>query len=240
MPSQTQVPPKQRCLGAQTPPLPQRQSPVDEQLSERSSQAAQVEPWFPQLRSDRVAQVAPLQHPLGQDFASQTHWPPAQLWPAAHGGLSPHRHSPLAEQVSARPSGQLAQTAPFAPQVSSEGIWHIPREQQPSGQVWGVQAPTAASVWQSAEHPSPAAVFPSSQVSIPARIVLSPQTAGAPRVSSRSTSRPRSIMTSFWSEPATEPACVRPSTLTWIARAPSASETSTVADSVPDGESARG
>jgi hypothetical protein len=75
-PSQTQVLPMQRWPVAHTGPTPQRQSPADEQLSACSSQTEQVAPPAPHEPSERVAQVVPRQHPLGQDTASQTHWPP--------------------------------------------------------------------------------------------------------------------------------------------------------------------
>jgi hypothetical protein len=51
--------PRQRCPVAQAAPTPQRQSPADEQLSERSSQVTQVAPPAPHDASERVAQIAP-------------------------------------------------------------------------------------------------------------------------------------------------------------------------------------
>src|SRR5207253_1586591 len=63
VPSQTQVLPTQRCPGVQMAPVPQRQVPVAEQLSERASQATQLDPALPQVAIERVEQIAPLQHP---------------------------------------------------------------------------------------------------------------------------------------------------------------------------------
>jgi hypothetical protein len=59
VPSQTQVLATQRWPGAHASAPPQRQLPPDEQLSERSSQDAQVAPPAPQLVSDRARQAAP-------------------------------------------------------------------------------------------------------------------------------------------------------------------------------------
>ena len=73
--SHTQVLAAQRCPGAQVPPVPQRQSPVAEQLSERASQATQLEPALPQVETERAEQIAPLQQPPGHDVPSQTHSP---------------------------------------------------------------------------------------------------------------------------------------------------------------------
>jgi len=96
--SQTQVLATQRCPGAQVAPVPHRQTPVAEQLSERASHATQLAPAVPQAATDRVEQIAPLQHPPGHDVPSQTHSPLAQRWPPAHVADEPHAHVPSLAQ----------------------------------------------------------------------------------------------------------------------------------------------
>jgi hypothetical protein len=60
-----------------------------------------------------MTQVVPLQQPLPQEVALQTHWPLLQAWPLP----------------------QLAQAAPLVPQVVVPEVWHLPLEsQQPLGQ----------------------------------------------------------------------------------------------------------
>lgn len=78
VPSQTQVLPMHRWPTAQAAPAPQRQAPAAEQLSDRASHTAQVDPASPQVSSERVAQVAPWQQPLGHELASQMQRPAAQ------------------------------------------------------------------------------------------------------------------------------------------------------------------
>ena len=96
--SQTQVLATQRCPGAQLAPVPHRQTPVAEQLSDRASQATQLAPALPQVATERVEQIAPLQQPPGHDVPSQTHSPLSQRWPPAHAGDAPHAQVPSAAQ----------------------------------------------------------------------------------------------------------------------------------------------
>jgi hypothetical protein len=134
VPSQTQVLATQRCPGAQAAPSPHRQAPNAEQLSERASHATQVEPATPQAATDRVEQVAPLQQPLGQEVASQMHWPPTQRWPPTQAAPAPQTQAPAALQRSALPGSHVRQAPPFAPQVASAiGLQTFPL-QQPPGQ----------------------------------------------------------------------------------------------------------
>ncbi len=98
VPSHTQVLAAQRCPGAQPSPVPQRQTPAAEQLSERASHATQLDPALPQLATERVEQTLPLQHPPGQDVPSQVQSPPSQRWPAAQAGAPPHAQVPSAAQ----------------------------------------------------------------------------------------------------------------------------------------------
>ncbi len=116
VPSQTQVLPAQRCPGAQVAPVPQRQAPSAEQLSDRASQARQLAPALPQVATERVEQMAPLQQPPGQDVASQTQSPPLQRWPPAHAADAPHAQLPSGAQRSALVVSHGRQTAPLAPQ----------------------------------------------------------------------------------------------------------------------------
>jgi hypothetical protein len=96
--SQTQVLATQRWPGEQASPLPQRQLPDDEQLSERASHATQVEPALPQVVVERVWQVAPVQQPLGHDVASHRQRPPAQRWPPTQAAPVPQTQLPAAGQ----------------------------------------------------------------------------------------------------------------------------------------------
>ena len=98
VPSQTQVLERHRWPGAHAAPAPHWQLPVDEQLSERWSHAAQVEPLAPHVVRDRVWQNAPWQHPLGHDVASHTHWPELQRWPPRQAGPAPQAQLPSLPQ----------------------------------------------------------------------------------------------------------------------------------------------
>jgi hypothetical protein len=55
----------------------------------------QAVPGVPQLVGLNSSQLLPLQHPLGQEVASQRHTPPAtQCSPGAQEPPSPHLHRP--------------------------------------------------------------------------------------------------------------------------------------------------
>jgi hypothetical protein len=131
VPSQTQVLPTQRWPGVHVAPVPQRQSPVAEQLSDRPSQAMQLEPAIPQAATERVEQVAPLQQPPGHDVPSQTHRPLSQCWPPAHAADEPHAQLPSLAQWSALDGSQGLQAPPLAPQLPSVGVLHTLPVQQP-------------------------------------------------------------------------------------------------------------
>ena len=134
VPSQTQVLAMQRWPGEQAVPLPQRQPPDDEQLSDRASQATQVEPALPQVMVERIEQVTPLQQPAGHEVASQMHAPPTQRWPPAQAAPAPQPQAPVAPQLSALVASHAAQATPFVPQVASVvGLQAFPA-QQPTGQ----------------------------------------------------------------------------------------------------------
>jgi hypothetical protein len=152
------------------------------------------------------------QQPFGHDCPSQTHAPSAQRWPVAQEGPEPQVQPPLAEQPSLAAGSHAVQAAPPVPQVCAVRGRHSWPAQQPLGQVVASQC-VAVSVRQVAEQPSPDRVFPSSHSSIGARTRLSPQIAGAPRVSVTATSCAALITTGCWSVPTTV-ASARPSTRT--------------------------
>lgn len=131
--SQTQVLATQRCPGVQLAPLPHRQTPLAEQLSERASQTTQLAPAVPQVATERVEQITPLQHPPGHDVPSQTQRPLSQRWPPAHAADEPHAQVPSAAQRFALPESQALQAPPLAPQLPTDGTVHTLPEQQPVG-----------------------------------------------------------------------------------------------------------
>jgi hypothetical protein len=123
----------QRWPGEQAVAPPQRQLPADEQLSERASHAAHVDPASPQVASVRAWQTFPAQQPLGHDVASQTHRPETQRWPPAHAGPEPQAQLPPVVQASALVASQAEQSAPPLPQLATDGRLHTPPMQQPFG-----------------------------------------------------------------------------------------------------------
>ncbi len=130
--SQTQVLATQRWPTVQVAPVPQRQSPLAEQLSERASHATQVAPALPQVVMVRFEQMEPLQQPLGQEVASQMHRPSAQRWPPAHAGPDPQAQAPSVPQWSALLGSHATQAAPFAPQVASARLLQTAPAQHPA------------------------------------------------------------------------------------------------------------
>ena len=73
--SQTHCPAAEQCSpAAHAPFAPHLHDPSDPQLlAESLSQAKHVEPAVPHMASDLAWHVDPLQQPVGQDVASQTH-----------------------------------------------------------------------------------------------------------------------------------------------------------------------
>ncbi|MEP6652413.1 MAG: hypothetical protein ABJA82_03590 [Myxococcales bacterium] len=145
--------------------------------------------------------------------------------------------APAAEQPSAL-APQAAQVIPPTPQVSGPLARHRPPAQQPSGQEAASQ-PSAPSIRQLGEQPSPEAVLPSSQVSIPTRIMLSPQIAGAPRVRDTSARTLARMVTGCWSL-ATTVAPARPSTRSTTVLPATAPGSRMTAVSTPEVVSGRG
>lgn len=88
--SQTQAPFMHRCPAPQGAPLPQAQAPAAEHRSDLPSQVLQTPPGAPQADRERASQAPERQHPVGQDWASQTQAPPAQRWPTGHTAPEPH------------------------------------------------------------------------------------------------------------------------------------------------------
>lgn len=156
--------PCEQCSpGPHGAPVPHRQAPSAEQSSAVSAlHATQVEPADPHVASARVRQVAPSQHPSGQDMASHTHKPPRQRWPAPHAAWAPHLHWPSA-QLSACVASQAKQACPPVPQVGADaGSLHVVPEQQPFGHTQPLHAPAvhvspcghAAQAWPALPHAS--------------------------------------------------------------------------------------
>jgi hypothetical protein len=236
--SQTQVLPTQRWPTVQVGPVPHRQVPLDEQLSERTSHAAQVAPAEPQVVSDRVVQVAPSQQPPGHDVSSQMQRPAAQVCPGAHGAPVPHTQAPAAEQALAIFGSHVVHNAPADPQAARVRGWHTPAAQHPSGHEDASHVRGTPSIWHRAEHPSPAIVLPSSQASMGALTMWSPQIAGAPSVISTATSCFPTTATGCWLLAAiTSPAS--PSTRSVIVVPTAEAGKRITADSVPVADSAR-
>ena len=114
-------PPTQRCPPAQAGPAPHSHAPVGPQrLALLVSQAIQAPPPIPQVVKAGTSHRPPLQHPAGQEAASQTQAPFMHRCPAPQGGPPPQRQAPSVEQVSALSSSQPAQALPAVPQVPTD------------------------------------------------------------------------------------------------------------------------
>lgn len=85
-----------------------------------------------------VVQTLPEQQPFGQLVELQTQDPAEQAWPAGQAGPDPQRHWPP-EHVSAV-DPQARQAPPFDPQALTDGVLQVLPEQQPVGQLVGLQA----------------------------------------------------------------------------------------------------
>ena len=121
--------------------VPQRQTPVAEQLSDRASQATQLDPAMPQLAIERVEQIAPLQQPPGHDVPSQTHSPlVAALAARARRASGRTRRSRRRRSDRPWPESQALQAAPLAPQLPSDGAVQTLPLQHPFGHDVASQA----------------------------------------------------------------------------------------------------
>lgn len=139
---QIQAPPMQTVPLPQGGPLPQVQAPAtgSQPSLVAALQATQPRPPTPHAVATGTWQTLPAQQPPGHDCALQTQAPPTQVVPAAQPGPAPHRHSPAAEQVSARAGSQVTQAAPPVPQAAVDGVAQEEPEQQPPGQFMGLQS----------------------------------------------------------------------------------------------------
>jgi hypothetical protein len=75
---QTQVPPTHCWPKAHEGPVPQAQAPLRQALARSESHARQTAPPVPQVVTDGVWHVEPLQQPLGQFWVQSGHTPPSQ------------------------------------------------------------------------------------------------------------------------------------------------------------------
>jgi hypothetical protein len=140
--SQTQAPPRHRVPAAHGPAaLPQRQVPVREsqRLALVASQVVQAAPATPHDARLGDWQAPLAQQPDGQESALHVHSPETHAVPAPHAGPAPQAHAPVSAQLSARDGSQLRQAAPPEPQVVDVRGEQVEPEQQPLGQLAGLQ-----------------------------------------------------------------------------------------------------
>jgi hypothetical protein len=99
-----------------------------------------VLPPAPQaIASLPIAQVLPLQHPVGHELVSQTQAPLEHLCPAPHMLFGPQWQVPPA-QLSARLASHALQVAPCVPHAAEDGVTQLPAaSQQPLGQLVELQ-----------------------------------------------------------------------------------------------------
>lgn len=116
-------------------------------------------------------QVFPLQQPLAQLVASQTHVPEEQRWPVAQAAPPLHRHMPLAEQLSAvMPHAvHAAAEVPHAPVVG--GLVQAVPVQHPEGQLVASHTQLPLTQWLPA-----AQIAPPPQRQVPAALHASART----------------------------------------------------------------
>jgi hypothetical protein len=90
----------------------------------------QLAPPVPHALCDGRAHRLPVQQPLAQEVASQTHLPPEQRWPLTHAGPVPHAQAAVAEQLSALVGLQATHAPPPVPHAPSErGVQLLPLQQ---------------------------------------------------------------------------------------------------------------
>jgi hypothetical protein len=128
---QTQLPPTHAWPTAHCGPLPQEQAPLAQESDRFGSQATQLTPNTPHADCVGVVHVPFEQQPRGQDAALHTQVPPTHAWPAAHGAPLPHRHCPVAEQLSDVRGSQAVHAPPPMPHAASDLVLHVGPEQQP-------------------------------------------------------------------------------------------------------------
>lgn len=139
VPSQTQLPPLQRCPVAQTPPVgPHTHCPLVVQRSvtvePHGKHAAPPVPQFARVGGETHWLL--MQHPDGHEVESQTHFPPAHRCPVPQGAWLPQTQSPAPEQVSAARGAQLTHDLPDVPHCPAVGgATQVDPAQQPLGQL---------------------------------------------------------------------------------------------------------
>ncbi len=109
-------------------------------------QLMHCEPAAPQAAAVVAVTHAPVavQQPV-HEVESQTHAPPTQRWPAAHGLPAPHMHAPCAEHASDVIASHRMHWPPPTPHCTSERGWHTLPSQQPFGQLVASQVHTPPS-----------------------------------------------------------------------------------------------
>ena len=75
------------------------------------------------------------QQPFGHETPSHMQAPLTQCLSGPHAAEVPHRHAPLAAQVSAAIGSHPTQVPPADPHAAIDGVTHAPLAQHPSGQV---------------------------------------------------------------------------------------------------------
>lgn len=130
----THAPCEQICPVAHAGPPPHVHTPAVEQPSADAPHALHVAPSVPHVAVVGASQMAPAQHPVLHDVASQTHLSLTQCWPVAHAGPVPHVQAP-AVQALAFVGSQVVQAAPFVPHVAVDaaGEMQVVPSQQPVG-----------------------------------------------------------------------------------------------------------
>jgi hypothetical protein len=134
VPSQTQVPFRQRWPAPHDVPLPHVHSPPTQASAAPEAHAMQPLPCAPQAESDGGVQVSwSSQQPSGHELALHSHWAFTHAWPGPQAAPAPQRHSPCGEHVSAATGSQAKHVAPAAPQAPVERTSHWLSLQHPSG-----------------------------------------------------------------------------------------------------------
>lgn len=95
----------------------------------------QAAPIDPQCATSGVVQVVPSQQPVPHEARSQTHAPPTQCCPVAHGAPPPHTQWPVASHPSLAIGSHAVQASPLIPHVVALDVLHVVPEQQPLAHV---------------------------------------------------------------------------------------------------------
>jgi hypothetical protein len=129
----TQAPETQARPAPHGGPLAQPHTPVEQVSVVSDGQTSQAAPPVPQVAREGGLHVVPLQHPFGQEVASQTQDPPMQRWPAKHAGPPPQVHAP-AEHASETVVSHIMHPPPMLPQVVGKlAVVHWLLSQHPFG-----------------------------------------------------------------------------------------------------------